>query len=168
MMLARGLHQVDIRIPERFNTESTFPEDWAVETLDAIGVFRSGGVFPLVFQGEESGDYPATEFPTGSIVFAKIGAAVFLERKRLLSKTSCLDNNMMGFIFVDSRACRRYFYYIFLNIERGEILAPAPRLPPPRQGHRRRQVQRRHRVHRKQQSRRMTNPTYTKFDNSSY
>ena len=38
---------------------------------------------------------------------------------------------------------------------RGEILTPAPRLPPTRQ---------RHRGH---QSRRMTNPPYTKFDNSS-
>ena len=65
----------------------------------------------------------ATEFPPGSIVFAKIGAAVFLERKRLLSQTSCLDNNMMGFIFVDPRACRRYFHYIFLNIELGKYVS---------------------------------------------
>ena len=65
----------------------------------------------------------ATEFPSGSIVFAKIGAAVFLERKRLLSQTSCLDNNMMGFVFVDPRACRRYFYYIFLKIELGKLVS---------------------------------------------
>ena len=50
---------------------------------------------------------------------------------------------------------------------RGEILAPAPRLPPPRQGHRGSQVQRRNRAHRGQQSRRMNNSPYTTFDNSS-
>ena len=50
---------------------------------------------------------------------------------------------------------------------RGEILAPAPRLPPPRQGHRGSQVQRWNRAHRGQQSRRMNNSPYTTFDNSS-
>ncbi len=50
---------------------------------------------------------------------------------------------------------------------RGEILAPAAGLPPPRQGHRGSPVQRRHRGHRGPQSRRMNNPPYTRFDNSS-
>ncbi|MDP3650676.1 MAG: restriction endonuclease subunit S [Rhodoferax sp.] len=34
----------------------------------------------------------ATAFPAGSIVFAKVGAAVFLERKKILNKASSLDN----------------------------------------------------------------------------
>ena len=41
---------------------------------------------------------------------------------------------------------------------RGEILAPAAWLPPPREGHRGSPVQRWHRGHRGQQSRRMNNP----------
>lgn len=36
-------------------------------------------------------------FPAGSIVFAKIGAALLLGRIRQLSAPACLDNNMMGF-----------------------------------------------------------------------
>jgi type I restriction enzyme S subunit len=36
--------------------------------------------------------------PAGSIVFAKVGAAIFLERKRILSMPSCIDNNMMAFV----------------------------------------------------------------------
>lgn len=35
-------------------------------------------------------------FPAGSIVFAKIGAALLLGRIRKLRKPACLDNNMMG------------------------------------------------------------------------
>ena len=39
----------------------------------------------------------ATVFPEGAIVFAKVGAAIFLERKRLLGSPSCIDNNMMAY-----------------------------------------------------------------------
>lgn len=34
--------------------------------------------------------------PTNSIIFAKIGAAIMLERKRICSQPSCIDNNMMS------------------------------------------------------------------------
>lgn len=37
-------------------------------------------------------------FPKGTVVFAKIGAAMMLNRFRLLDRSSCIDNNMMGFI----------------------------------------------------------------------
>ena len=37
-------------------------------------------------------------FPQGTVVFAKIGAAMMLNRFRLLDRSSCIDNNMMGFI----------------------------------------------------------------------
>ena len=37
-------------------------------------------------------------FPAGTIVFAKVGAALLLNRRRLVTRPSCIDNNMMGFI----------------------------------------------------------------------
>jgi type I restriction enzyme S subunit len=37
-------------------------------------------------------------FPPGTIVFAKIGAALMLNRRRTLIGPSCIDNNMMGFM----------------------------------------------------------------------
>ena len=37
-------------------------------------------------------------FPEGTIVFAKIGAAMLLGRIRVLPCPACIDNNMMGFI----------------------------------------------------------------------
>ena len=64
----------------------------------------------------------ATKFPAGSIIFAKIGAAIFLERKRLLSQESCLDNNMMAFILIAPGTCERFFYYLFLCIELGKLV----------------------------------------------
>ncbi len=65
----------------------------------------------------------ATIFPAGSVIFAKIGAAIFLERKRLLSQESCLDNNMMAFILTASDVCEQFFYYLFLPIELGKIVS---------------------------------------------
>ncbi len=65
----------------------------------------------------------ATKVSAGSIVFAKIGAAIFLERKRLLSWESCLDNNMMAFSLTAPEACEQFFYYLFLRIELGKLVS---------------------------------------------
>ena len=132
-----------------------FSGEWELGKLADYGVFRSGGGFPLVFQGCQSGDYPffkvsdisnkgnelllksanhwinedarktlgATKFPAGSVVFAKIGAAIFLERKRLLSRESCLDNNMMAFSLTAPVACERFFHYLFLRIKLGKLVS---------------------------------------------
>ena len=35
-------------------------------------------------------------FKKGSVVFAKVGAALLLERYKLLQQDSCIDNNMMA------------------------------------------------------------------------
>ena len=64
-----------------------------------------------------------TKHPVGGIVFAKIGAAIFLERKRLLSRESCIDNNMMTFSLTDHHACQQYFYYLFLHLELGKYVS---------------------------------------------
>jgi len=40
-------------------------------------------------------------FSAGTIVFAKVGAALMLNRRRLLIRLSCIDNNMMGFMSCD-------------------------------------------------------------------
>ena len=69
------------------------------------------------------GKLGAIRFKPESIVFAKIGAAIFLERKRLLPQESCLDNNMMAFTLTDDFACPRFFYYIFLRIELGKLVS---------------------------------------------
>jgi type I restriction enzyme S subunit len=64
----------------------------------------------------------ATVFPERSIVFAKVGAAVFLERKKILYTSSCLDNNMAGFIINENLAYYLYIYYIFINTNFGNLV----------------------------------------------
>lgn len=60
---------------------------------------------------------------TEALVFAKIGAAIFLERKRLLTHDSCIDNNMMSFD-VDRRVgWPPFFQYRFQTMAFGDIVA---------------------------------------------
>lgn len=47
---------------------------------------------------ETAQDLGAFVFPSGTIVFAKVGAALLLSRFRVLSRPACIDNNMMGFM----------------------------------------------------------------------
>jgi len=61
--------------------------------------------------------------PSNTIVFAKVGAAIFLERKRILSKKSCIDNNMMGFIFDSEVYDTRYVHYLFITIQLGKLVS---------------------------------------------
>jgi type I restriction enzyme S subunit len=65
----------------------------------------------------------ATAFPAESIVFAKVGAAVFLERKKILSRASCLDNNMAAFVMDASRAHCPFIHYVLLNTKLGSLVS---------------------------------------------
>lgn len=65
----------------------------------------------------------AVIFPANSIVFAKVGAAVFLERKKILTTPSCLDNNMAAFIVDERRVCVRFMHYSLLNIRLGDLVS---------------------------------------------
>jgi type I restriction enzyme S subunit len=58
----------------------------------------------------------AVAFPPKSIVFAKVGAAVFLDRKRILTQPSCLDNNMAAFVLTDERVDTSFVYFLLLTI----------------------------------------------------
>lgn len=64
-----------------------------------------------------------TLFPKNSIVFAKIGAAIFLERKRLLVTPSCIDNNLMAYVFKSADAHPLFFYYMFLNTALRDLIS---------------------------------------------
>jgi len=64
-----------------------------------------------------------TYFPRNSIVFAKIGAAIFLERKKILYQGSCIDNNMMCFVPQTSVAQYRFMHYLFLSVPFGRFVS---------------------------------------------
>jgi type I restriction enzyme S subunit len=62
-------------------------------------------------------------FPADSIVFAKVGAAVFLERKKILGQPSCIDNNMAAYVLDASRADVRFVHSLLLMKKLGALVA---------------------------------------------
>ena len=69
----------------------------------------------------------AYEFPSETIVFAKIGAALLLGRVRLLPSTSCIDNNMIG-VMVSYPNVAEFFRYL-LGLLRFDLLANPGAVP---------------------------------------
>jgi len=59
--------------------------------------------------------------PCGSIIFAKIGAAIFLERKRQNKYDCCIDNNMMAFT-VNDNGNSKYIMYLFQSIKFSDMV----------------------------------------------
>lgn len=61
-------------------------------------------------------EFKYTLFPKETIIFAKVGAALLLNRRRVLTKDSIIDNNMMGSI-VKNNFSFEYLYYILCSID---------------------------------------------------
>lgn len=67
----------------------------------------------------------AKPFPEGSIVFPKIGAALRTNKKRILSRDSLVDNNVMALVVRDEDQClSRFLYYFFLTIDLTDLANP--------------------------------------------
>lgn len=58
----------------------------------------------------------ATAFPTGTVIFPKIGAAIATNKKRLLSRPACVDNNVMAVVPGD-RILPVYLHGLFLHTD---------------------------------------------------
>ncbi len=117
--------------------------DWEVKKLGEVSKIVSGFSFPLSFQGKESGLYPFIKvddlnssykyikearnyinnkekkelsvktFHKGTLVFPKIGMAVYLNKFRLLDKEATFDNNVAGIVPIDID--KEFIYYYFLS-----------------------------------------------------
>jgi len=60
-------------------------------------------------------------FPKETIVFAKVGAALLLNRFRLLGQYSCIDNNMMGLIPNPAQVQPRFIFYALSTLNFAEV-----------------------------------------------
>gem|GEM_PF-2336970 len=60
--------------------------------------------------------------PTGTVVFPKVGAALFQNKRRILQQPAVFDNNMMGFI--PSVGDERYWYYWLTQLDFAQVANP--------------------------------------------
>lgn len=92
-----------------FNAGAGFPheeqgvegEELSFHKVNALGKAGSDGILPPsedTITRDTAARLRAFVFPSGSIVFAKIGAALLLGRIRRINEPACLDNNMMGLV----------------------------------------------------------------------
>ncbi len=60
--------------------------------------------------------------PAGSVVFAKIGVALTYNRRRILTRNTLIDNNMMSATPDAKHVDPRFFYYLLVNIDFNKIV----------------------------------------------
>ena len=62
--------------------------------------------------------------PAGSIAYAKIGAALLLNRRRITTVDCCIDNNMSAFVPRSGLISTRWAYYFLSIIDFSEFMNP--------------------------------------------
>jgi type I restriction enzyme S subunit len=73
---------------------------------------------------EQARDIDARIMPRGAVVFAKVGAALLQNRRRILAAETCIDNNMMAAIPRDEFVISEYLWLILLGIDFAQIVQP--------------------------------------------
>ena len=61
-------------------------------------------------------------FPSETLIFAKVGAALLLNKRRILTRPSCIDNNTMG--FMRSSCSLKWLYHWMCGLDLGELANP--------------------------------------------
>ncbi len=125
------------------------PGHWDIRAVKTLARLDGGSGFPEVEQGQSGHAIPffkvaemasnlqttvntvsketakrlgAKVFKPNTLVFAKVGAALLLNRRCLLEVDACLDNNMMALL---PAACSpRWLFWVFSVIDMGLIANP--------------------------------------------
>ena len=63
-------------------------------------------------------------FPQESIVFPKVGGAMLTNKRRLLRRPSCIDNNIMGCVV--RRGHREFIFLLLEQLDFGRLSKPGP------------------------------------------
>jgi type I restriction enzyme S subunit len=85
-----------------------------VGDMNTAGNEKEMHVFHHSFSEEIRKKLRATAFPAGTIVFPKIGAAIATNKKRMVVKPSCVDNNVMALI-PSENLDSSFLFYLLLN-----------------------------------------------------
>lgn len=117
-----------------FKGGAGFPDSYQGQAGNEIPFFKVGDMTNAEHSGVmRKANHTVTEatakelrafvFPAGTIVFAKVGAALLLKRYRLLGQRSCIDNNMMG-MSVGAAATTEFLLYVLPLLDLDLIVNP--------------------------------------------
>lgn len=67
----------------------------------------------------------AKSLPAGSVIFPKIGAAIATNKKRMLTRPSCVDNNVMAIVPDTTNIHSEYLYGLMLHKDLGDFASAA-------------------------------------------
>jgi len=69
----------------------------------------------------------AKKFPRNTIIFPKVGGAVYTNKKRILTNDSLIDNNLMGITLNSDAPCSAdYLLFYFLIVDLKDLSNPGP------------------------------------------
>ena len=74
---------------------------------------------------ETASSLGATIFPERAIIFPKVGGAMLTNKRRILTKPSCIDNNMMGCV-LNSETIFDFLFLRLQTLDLGLIRKPGP------------------------------------------
>lgn len=149
--VTKGLDKSAPLKPSGIDYLGDIPNDWEIRKVKNTGKLIGGSGFPEEYQGVKDEKIPfikvkslaedpisrngkdsisesirsklnAEKFIKGSVVFAKVGAALLLQRFRILEFDSCIDNNMMGFIPLAIEP--RFFKYVTILFDFSYFVNP--------------------------------------------
>jgi len=111
-----------------------FPKDIQGNSDGEIPVFKVGDISIAVKSGtrylrtspnhlskEEARRLTTNLMPAGTIVFAKIGEGLKLNRRAVLAQPSLVDNNVMGLIPKANAVTSSYLYYFMQTVDLGTL-----------------------------------------------
>jgi len=73
---------------------------------------------------ETAAQLRASVIPGGSLLWAKIGAALFLNRRRITAQPCCIDNNMTAFVPDHDKASTDWAFFWTGTLDFGELANP--------------------------------------------
>ncbi|HEV2862578.1 MAG TPA: restriction endonuclease subunit S [Pyrinomonadaceae bacterium] len=111
-----------------------FPEKYQGKTEGDVPFFKVADISSAVKSGgsyltsakhyvtfDECKELKATPLKKGTIVFAKIGEAIKLNRRAILGQDSLIDNNVMGLFSFSEGLNNLFLFYFFLTVKLGDI-----------------------------------------------
>jgi len=114
--------------PHRYqgNSEGSYPF-YKVSDMNLPGNELRMSKSNNYINGSTLKELKAKPFPTATIIFPKIGAAIHTNKKRILTRPSLVDNNVMGVTITQNDLCDGMFLlYYFHTINLTEICNNGP------------------------------------------